>query len=67
MMMRYINTTQRHMPKLSKDCIMETDINTLICFFCKYIHVIHRNTQTQYKQTCLYTQLYCADMEPATS
>jgi hypothetical protein len=27
-------------------------------FFCKYIHIIHRNTQTQYKQTCSCTQMF---------
>jgi hypothetical protein len=27
-------------------------------FFCKYIHFIHRNTQTQYKQTCSCTQMF---------
>jgi hypothetical protein len=27
-------------------------------FFCKYIHIIHRNTQTQYKQPCSCTQMF---------
>jgi hypothetical protein len=27
-------------------------------FFYKYIHIIHRNTQTQYKQTCSCTQMF---------
>jgi hypothetical protein len=31
---------------------------TYIIFFCKYIYIIHRNTQTQYKQTCLCTQMF---------
>jgi hypothetical protein len=33
-------------------------IHTYIHFFCKYIHIIHRNTQTQYKQTCSCTQMF---------
>jgi hypothetical protein len=33
-------------------------IFTCILFFCKYIHIIHRNTQTQYKQTCSCTQMF---------
>jgi hypothetical protein len=33
-------------------------IYTYIHFFCKYIHIIHRNTQTQYKQTCFCTQMF---------
>jgi hypothetical protein len=33
-------------------------INTyLYTLFCKYIHII-RYTQTQYKQTCLWTQMF---------
>jgi hypothetical protein len=27
-------------------------------FFCKYIHIIHRYTQTQYKLTCSCTQMF---------
>jgi hypothetical protein len=27
-------------------------------FFCKYIHIIHRNTQTQYKQISSCTQMF---------
>jgi hypothetical protein len=33
-------------------------IHTYIHFFCKYIHIIQKNTQTQYKQTCSCTQMF---------
>jgi hypothetical protein len=33
-------------------------IYTYILFFCKYLHIIHGNTQTQYKQTCSCTQIF---------
>jgi hypothetical protein len=33
-------------------------IHTYLLFFCKYIHFIHRNTQTQYRQTCSCTQKF---------
>jgi hypothetical protein len=33
-------------------------IYTYIIFFCKYILIIHWNTQTQYKQTCSFTRMF---------
>jgi hypothetical protein len=38
------------------------NINTYILFIL-YIHIIHRNTQIQYKQTCSCTQMFvlCGD------
>jgi hypothetical protein len=33
-------------------------------FFCKHIHIIHRNTQTQYKQACSCTQMFVRESNP---
>jgi hypothetical protein len=37
--------------------ILDNGLIYTLHFFCKYIH-IHRNTQTQYKQTCSCTQMF---------
>jgi hypothetical protein len=48
-------------------CPSNGDINRLMVmmmnkylymFLCKYIHIIHRNTQTQYKKTCSCTPMF---------
>jgi hypothetical protein len=65
----FITKTRNHSVEGRGFCDESTGFNYNL-FFCKYIHIIHRNTQIQYKQTFICTHkykcLHCARIERAT-